>query len=684
MRPGLDDSWAYALNVLPHTDFLFGRDVVYTYGPLGFLLEPLNVGSNLIAATAFRLSIHAILAACLLYFALRASSVLPMMLFVIGYLMALCAVIKLEFSYHLLVLQSLLVLLAFRSARFWGLATAAAGVLAASLLFMKFGIGLLALSIYVGAAVCCLLAKQQPAVKVALTVVGSYLVAFAVLAAIYLQSIPNLVAWITHTIDISDGFSTALSSDGSPTFLLFAILSAMVYALITLCFFRWKSDLRGALVAFVPAIFLAFKHGFVRADGHERNFFPFILGLISILFLLVASRRELLAAVIGFCLVLALSLPVGTYYREQWELPSFVDTLLGNGGLPNVIDTMDFRRAQRTLDLQSAANFRTNQLPEAWIHDIREHNWSVDVMPWELTYVFVNHLNWAPEPVLQTYCAYTPALDQWSAEHFDANKAPDVLIVEFSAIDQRNLLLDTPAVTRSILWNYEPYKQSLRDNLFLLKKRPQPLAKDLVALTQQEIRKGEWSKVPDSDHALFAHLELSLSAFGRFMKTLYCIPAVYVDVVYQSGRRQYYRFTPEVGKDGLLLNYLPSTRTEFSDLLHNRPIDKVAKLRLSGPGMKYYGPTVCVRWEQAREPRFPVQLSTTFAEPAGPLGLPDSTLLTSALPGHPGTLPGWAGGSPPGTTHPEHSDATLQTPPNGDSLVSQSLLQPEEHTPVGR
>jgi hypothetical protein len=621
VKPGLDPSWVYALNVLPHTAFLFGRDVMYVYGPLGFLLGPLHVGSNLLIATGFRLFIHAIFAACILYLALRASSVLPMILFAAGYLISLVAVIDLDYSYQLIIVESLLVLLAFRSRQPWWFATPAAGVLAVSLLFMKFGVGILALSVYAAAALYWVLAKPHGALKVAGIAIGSYFVTFVALAALFLQSIPNVAAWISRSMDMSDSHQSAFSIGGSRLFLLLALASAMVYALVILCFFRWKSGLRCVLLVFVPAIFLAFKHGLIRADGHERNFFPFVLALLSVLVLFVASRRELLTLITAFCLVLTFSLPVGIYYSRQSRLPSPLDTLLGKRGLSNLISTVDFRRTQRTLDLQSAANLRTNQLPEDWIDDIQGHRWTVDSVPWELTYIFANHLNWDPQPTLQTFMASTPALDEWSAQHFNSNNGPDVLIAEFTAIDGRNLLLDSPAVTRSILRNYEPYRENVRDNLFLLKRRQKALTEDSVTLGEQEIHNGEWMDVPESDHAVLAHLELSISFFGRAVKTLYRIPGVNVDLIYQSGQQHSYRITPANAKDGLLLNYLPRTPSELSDLLHDRPFDRVVKMRLSGSGMKYYKPTVHLRWELANELTFLPQLSAADTESARALDL---------------------------------------------------------------
>jgi hypothetical protein len=44
---GLDASWAVALNYFHVKGLVFGRDVGFTYGPLGYLILPMPLGSNL-------------------------------------------------------------------------------------------------------------------------------------------------------------------------------------------------------------------------------------------------------------------------------------------------------------------------------------------------------------------------------------------------------------------------------------------------------------------------------------------------------------------------------------------------------------------------------------------------------------------------------------------------------------
>ena len=58
MGGGLDSSWAIGLNEAVNRHMIFGRDVVFTYGPLGFVTIPVNLGSNMVHALVFRLGLH--------------------------------------------------------------------------------------------------------------------------------------------------------------------------------------------------------------------------------------------------------------------------------------------------------------------------------------------------------------------------------------------------------------------------------------------------------------------------------------------------------------------------------------------------------------------------------------------------------------------------------------------------
>ncbi len=53
MGSGLDPSWVIGLNEASSRHMVYGQDIVFTYGPLGFVLAPLELGSNLAHAILF-------------------------------------------------------------------------------------------------------------------------------------------------------------------------------------------------------------------------------------------------------------------------------------------------------------------------------------------------------------------------------------------------------------------------------------------------------------------------------------------------------------------------------------------------------------------------------------------------------------------------------------------------------
>ena len=67
MRPGLDESFPHILNVAASIGARFGADVVYTYGPLGFLLAIEDVGSNFTVGYIFWTIVYSAFAATMSY-----------------------------------------------------------------------------------------------------------------------------------------------------------------------------------------------------------------------------------------------------------------------------------------------------------------------------------------------------------------------------------------------------------------------------------------------------------------------------------------------------------------------------------------------------------------------------------------------------------------------------------------
>src|SRR5262249_38196146 len=53
-RTNVDNTWFFALNYAAAHHLVFGRDIVWTWGPLAYLLVPFQIGTNLIQGTVFQ------------------------------------------------------------------------------------------------------------------------------------------------------------------------------------------------------------------------------------------------------------------------------------------------------------------------------------------------------------------------------------------------------------------------------------------------------------------------------------------------------------------------------------------------------------------------------------------------------------------------------------------------------
>ncbi|HEV7400581.1 MAG TPA: hypothetical protein VGN84_09975 [Solirubrobacterales bacterium] len=70
--PGLDPSWGAGLQMAAHDGLVFGREVVFTYGPLGFLSVPTLWYQDLgAAAVAYAALVHILACTLILWAALR-------------------------------------------------------------------------------------------------------------------------------------------------------------------------------------------------------------------------------------------------------------------------------------------------------------------------------------------------------------------------------------------------------------------------------------------------------------------------------------------------------------------------------------------------------------------------------------------------------------------------------------
>ena len=489
ISPGLDPSWRYGLNYLNHTDQIFGRDVVFTYGPLGYLLNAVNIRSNLLQALAFRLFLHAVLTTVLLYYLLRRQRVAPVMLFVFAYWIGANAGIGFtenEYEYSFVAATCLLTCLSYFEDSKAGLAADILnGFLAALFLFMKLTLGISAMSVIAVSLLVRVIRRNSAAWKHVYATVAPYAVTIVVVKLVYLKTPGNMFLWLKRSVDITEGFSSAMSIVGSTDLLNQAIIAMAVYLCLVLYLIIRKSPSLHIALALAVGLFFSFKLGFVRQDGHMMFFYPFLIFAVGIVLLNSQDSRELKICTIGLAIVTGLSIPVA----KKFDLVSkarFDEIVSASPGIRNMKSLQNLSDTRIELDRESRNNLKDEQLPPDWLSLMKSNNSTVTSIPWEWGFCAINEINCVPFRTLQMYGAYKSSLDVWSAEQFAGANAPDFLLMDFSGVDRRNQLLDTPATWRSIFQNYE-IARGKPQGLQLLKKKHSATVKMLNEIGKVKI-----------------------------------------------------------------------------------------------------------------------------------------------------------------------------------------------------
>jgi hypothetical protein len=154
----------------------------------------------------------------------------------------------------------------------------------------------------------------------------------------------------------------------------------------------------------------------------------------------------------------------------------------------------------------------------------------VDVMTVETALIEAWDLEWRPRPVLQSYAVGTSKLDEFDAEFFASDRAPQRLLVKLQGLDTRHPLMDAPLTWRVILSRYEPLVHDSRWTLLGLRSKPR-----IAVETELERRSVPLNEAITIPQPSAGHLEMRVrlrpSLIGRIVALPWKLPEIRVGLV---------------------------------------------------------------------------------------------------------------------------------------------------------
>ena len=281
----IDSSYIFLQNYLVHTPFHFGKDVVFTYGPLGFLILHLNYHHNLIWAIVFSLLLWGLVIGGLWFYLTRyPQQQAPPLAFAL-----LALTITNNIYYVFLFLYTAQSLLFPKTARYISFCLLL--LYAVLMVFVKLDIGISTLIICMVILLTYVLEKEIPCFQ-GILLLAAVPILFALSYWMYNPSWRDLWTYVKSGLDISGEYAAVLSLGKDPMAFRIGTGFLFLWFFITGWLFFRKQIQTGFLFLIGSIqLWFSYKHGFIRQDfPHWIMYFEKISALFGITSLFVLTK----------------------------------------------------------------------------------------------------------------------------------------------------------------------------------------------------------------------------------------------------------------------------------------------------------------------------------------------------------------------------------------------------------
>ena len=517
---GVDSGWCAVLNWAHQRGLQFGKDVVFTYGPLGFLVTPYYFGQSPSILVAVNTLLCFQVAVGLCWVAWRLGPVWRYLLLGIFVFESANVESRVDLAFEVgFLCWGLLCII--ESGRWRKLCAASwiALIVFAALSKVTYaylgGFSVCAVGVYL-----VMSRDKWLAMAMLLGFAGVFSVAWLACG----QVLSNLGPFLLNGFLISQGYDQAAGLEGLPMLragggLLGAVALATILLRTPIARGSSERDARWRQTCvmgwLLGLLFVVWKHSIVRVDRYH---------IIEL-------------AVFSPVVTLALETLPGTVSRFRWgarwlAIASCLISLvvLEDAFLPGALASCrePFRQFAFHLRCVTSPNDWKRQLEptleqlrhEAQLPELRKliGTATVDVFGSLQAYGVLNDLNYRPRPVFQSYAAYSARLARLNEEFYLSDQAPDYVLFEVSAPEHRFPTLNDAPALRALLINYEPVGS---EEPFLLLKRQTKSPARLTRLHEGTIAPGEQIGLSQyGAENLWMELEISPSWIGRFVGRL--------------------------------------------------------------------------------------------------------------------------------------------------------------------
>lgn len=516
----LDSSWMWGLNIKPH---LWGEGMAFSYGPMHWLSMFVVVPdqADVIAEWCIKYGYNLLyLFSILALFSHR--QIKP--LITLFYFLLIFVVITTHYTDYILPLTMLNLLLLLNLGAYPKLKVffilGSALVLGTSAL-VKFNIfaacgGILLMG--------SLLLYKNHGLRYSLCILMGAIVVFAAGWGLLGQKFGLILPYFEDAYSLLNYHDSAMSK----TIIEYMMIGiAGVVGLSLINFFVFFKQFKekdvfawSVLLLQLPIWYVIWKHGWVRNDKHIFTFIyvGFVLTANNCILCGAAAKR--FWAVILFIAIII--------HAASWNW-------LKSNFLTAYQIFFDFAKIEERIDINLARSREFFKVPERVLS--KTGRAPVDVIPIDIAVLYAHGKNWQNRPMMQSYLAVSPKLDEKNAKFYGGEKAPEYILFRYIAIDGRYPLFDESLTKRVMMQNYKVTDDS---GMFLLLEKGDNLKLREVPLSAIKYQIGEKLEIPQaaSNELIVAKFDLKFNWLGRVLNFLFKARETFVRFELANGRTE--------------------------------------------------------------------------------------------------------------------------------------------------
>lgn len=572
---GLDPAWTEVQAWAFLHQVQWGRDLINTYGPLGFLHPLSSYVSGIFTPFAIgQIALPAVfaLAVALMFDRARA---FEFGLFALAYL---CCFVKMagDVSWILTLPFATTYLINRGNAE-----TRTTGYFA--IFFLAPIFAAIALTKFTVFPIWVLCVATACAVRVferdwrdALLTAAVFVLALAIVWWACGQQVLNLPLYLWSGFEMATGYGHS-AGQTAPVFVEAVGLSVLFVFVAACVLAGWRA--RSSLAAVVStgltplAALLFWLAYFTRAD--EFHWPGFFAAMMLLPFALLCNRYVIRSRALWIALTAVIVVSALMGFTQAPPAAILRQAVTRVGSSLHDLTHLPELRAQREVQWQTVG--KSAALPQ--VKD-RVGTARIDMVTSQQGMILLNGLNYAPRPVFQSHLAATPRLARINEAYFLGPKAPDFVLFQLNSIDNRLPMSEDNLALMALLRRYRPV---LAEDGFLLLQRDasiatvqafEPDAPATLASMGAEVA------IPATSTPMVAFIDGELSWLGKLYTFL--LPEPVLGITLRTGNAEplSHRFVRLSASAGFVIDPVIESTHDWLNLYFSKPLARAQSFRI--------------------------------------------------------------------------------------------------------